>query len=139
MLRSGEAACTSGCCAGSANAVRQSVRLGRIGILAQEARQQGTELLLFPEGFCPATRAGCPRCARREPHAGRTARTGVNIGQGHRIPGEDTQRLGEIAAETLYIHRRSLPKRDRDFSGSTLYNSIVYLGLTAGCSASTGS
>ncbi|MBW7473150.1 carbon-nitrogen hydrolase family protein [Paenibacillus oenotherae] len=101
----------------------------RIASYAQEAGRLGVKLLVFPEVFL----SGYPRGLTLGTRVG--SRTSEGRSDWARywessidIPGEDTDRLGEIAKENgLYLIVGAV-ERDQEFSGSTLYNSIVYIG-----------
>ncbi|WP_419872548.1 carbon-nitrogen hydrolase family protein [Candidatus Pristimantibacillus sp. PTI5] len=94
-----------------------------------EARQQGAKLLVFPEvflsgyprGLTLGTRVGSRTSGGREDWS-RYWESSIDI------PGEDTDRLGEIANENDLYLVVGVVERDQEFSGSTLYNSIVYIG-----------
>ncbi|ANY70263.1 nitrilase [Paenibacillus sp. BIHB 4019] len=101
----------------------------QIAAYAGEASRQGVKLLVFPEVFISGyprgmtfgNRVGSRTAEGREDFR-RYAESAITI------PGEDTDRLGEIAAENgLYLIVGAL-ERDQEFSGATLYNSIVYVG-----------
>lgn len=96
---------------------------------AKEASRQGVKLLVFPEVFI----SGYPRGLSLGARVG--SRTPEGRGDWARywesaidIPGADTERLGEIAREYGLYLMIGVVERDQEFSGSTLYNSIVYVG-----------
>jgi len=103
--------------------------LAKVAEYAAQARDQGAKLLVFPEVFV----SGYPR--------GLTfgARVGSRTMEGREdfarywnsamaIPGEDASRLGEIAKEAGLYLVIGVVERDGEFSGATLYNSILYIG-----------
>lgn len=101
----------------------------QIAAYASEASRQGVKLLVFPEVFV----SGYPRGMTFGNRVGsRTAEGREDFRRYSEsaitIPGEDTELLGEIAAENgIYLIVGAL-ERDQEFSGATLYNSIVYVG-----------
>ncbi|MGO4547831.1 carbon-nitrogen hydrolase family protein [Paenibacillus sp. 2TAB23] len=101
----------------------------KIAAYVQEAKGNGAKLLLFPEvfiggyprGFSFGARVGSRTMEGREDWAkyGSSAIT---------IPGTDTDLLGEIAREAGVYLIIGVVERDQEYSQSTLYNSIVYIG-----------
>ncbi|WP_138753168.1 carbon-nitrogen hydrolase family protein [Paenibacillus sinopodophylli] len=100
----------------------------KIANFAQEAKTNGTKLILFPEVFI----GGYPRGLSFG------ARVGSRTMEGREewaqywscaisIPGADTDRLGEIAKEAGVYLIIGVVERDQEFSQSTMYNSIVYI------------
>ncbi|MFC0330503.1 carbon-nitrogen hydrolase family protein [Paenibacillus sepulcri] len=103
--------------------------LERIADYASQAQSQDARLLVFPEVFV----AGYPRGLSFG------ARVGSRTMEGRKdfarywesavdIPGKDTLRLGEIARETGLYLVIGVVERDGEFSGATLYNTILYIG-----------
>lgn len=101
----------------------------KIASFAKEAQAQGAQLLLYPEVFI----GGYPRGLSFG------ARVGSRTMEGRKdwakywrsaidIPGVDTEQLGEIAKEAGVYLIIGVVERDQEYSHSTLYNSIVYIG-----------
>ncbi|OMF27152.1 nitrilase [Paenibacillus sp. FSL H8-0548] len=101
----------------------------KVAASAKEAQAQGAKLLVFPEVFI----GGYPRGLSFG------ARVGSRTMEGRKdwarycdsaiaIPGTDTDLLAEIAKETGLYLIVGVVERDQEYSGSTLYNSIVYIG-----------
>lgn len=96
---------------------------------SNEARQQGVKLLVFPEVFI----SGYPRGLTLGTRVGSRTSEGREDWRRHwessiEILGEDTDRLCAIAKENDLYLVVGVVERAREFSGSTLYNSIVYVG-----------
>ncbi|MFC5648819.1 carbon-nitrogen hydrolase family protein [Paenibacillus solisilvae] len=94
-----------------------------------DARLQEANLLVFPEVFL----SGYPRGLTLGTRVGSRTSGGRKDWQRYwessiDIPGEDTNRLAKIAKENELYLVVGVVERDQEFSGSTLYNSIVYLG-----------
>jgi nitrilase len=101
----------------------------KIASYAKQAKAQGAKLLLFPEVFI----AGYPRGLSFG------ARVGSRTTEGREdfarywesaidVPGADTDLLGEIAKEAGVYLIIGVVERDQDYSHSTLYNSMIYIG-----------
>ncbi|WP_053377069.1 carbon-nitrogen hydrolase family protein [Paenibacillus sp. FJAT-27812] len=101
----------------------------QIASYARQAKAQGAKLLLFPEVFI----AGYPRGLSFG------ARVGSRTMEGREdfarywesaidVPGSDTDLLGEIAKEAGVYLIVGVVERDQDYSHSTLYNSMIYIG-----------
>lgn len=96
---------------------------------AAEAKERGVKLLVFPEAFVPGYPRGLSMGARvgSRTEEGREDWSRYFSGSID-IPGADTAAMGEIARENeLYIIVGAI-EREREFSRSTLYNSVVYMG-----------
>ncbi|GGD67010.1 carbon-nitrogen hydrolase family protein [Paenibacillus nasutitermitis] len=103
--------------------------LEKVADYAAQARNEGARLLVFPEVFV----SGYPRGLTFGARVGsRTVEGREDFARYWRsaivIPGEDTSRLGEIARETGLYLVIGVVERDGEFSGATLYNSIIYIG-----------
>jgi nitrilase len=103
--------------------------LQKIESWTKEAARQGAQLVVFPEAFIPGyprglylgTRVGSRNADGRQDWA-RYWENSIDI------PGEDTEILGQIASEAGVYLAVGAIERDNEFSGATLYNSIVYIG-----------
>ena len=95
--------------------------------LIREAAAGGARLVVFPEAFLPAY----PFWIWFIP-AGRTAVLrslyADLLDNAVAVPGEETVRLGEVARETGVYVAIGINERNVEASGTTLYNSILYLG-----------
>ncbi|NHN29030.1 carbon-nitrogen hydrolase family protein [Paenibacillus agricola] len=103
--------------------------LAQIASWTQKAAKQGANLIVFPEVFIP----GYPRGFTLGTKIGSRNQDGRKDWERYwensiDIPGEDTFILGEIAKEANAYLVIGVVERDREFSKSTLYNSIVYIG-----------
>ncbi|WP_338555381.1 carbon-nitrogen hydrolase family protein [Paenibacillus sp. KS-LC4] len=101
----------------------------QIAAYAGEASRQGVKLLVFPEVFVSGYPRGMTfgnrigsRTAEGREDFRRYSESAITI------PGEDTKLLGDIAAENGIYLIVGVLERDQEFSGATLYNSIVYVG-----------
>jgi nitrilase len=100
-----------------------------IASYAKQAQEQGVRMLVFPEVFISGyprglsfgTKVGSRNTAGRKDWL-RYWESAIDI------PGADTERLAEIAKETGLYLVIGVVERDQEFSGSTLYNAIVYMG-----------
>lgn len=103
--------------------------MGKIESMTRESAAQGANLVVFPEVFLP----GYPRGLSFG------ARVGSRTVQGRkdwerywessiRIPGSETEYLGELAKELGVYLTIGVVERDQDFSTGTLFNSMVYIG-----------
>ncbi len=111
----------------------KSSSFGKIAKLTREAAANGAKVVVFPETFVPGYPRGLSfgtRVGSRAPK-GRLdwARYWENAID---IPGEDTDTLCEIARENEVYLIIGVVERDQETSGSTLYNSILYLGPEGG-------
>ncbi|WP_372633654.1 carbon-nitrogen hydrolase family protein [Cohnella sp.] len=107
----------------------KSSAMDAIQSMTRKAAVKGAKLVVFPEVFLP----GYPR------GLGFGARVGSRTEEGRRlwqrywdssidVPGEETERLGELAKEFGVYLIVGAVERDREFSRGTLYNSILYFG-----------
>jgi nitrilase len=97
--------------------------------LVAEAAHQGGRLILFPEAFIPAYPRGL---AFGTVVGGRTAegrRTWEAYWRGAvEVPGPATEVIGEAARQANAYVAVGVIERDRDFSGGTLYCTLLYFG-----------
>ena len=95
--------------------------------LIREAAARGARLVVFPEAFLPSY----PFWIWFIP-AGKTAVLrslyADLLDNSVSVPGEETRRLGEVARETGVYVAIGVNERNVEASGTTLYNSILYLG-----------
>ncbi|GAA3409377.1 carbon-nitrogen hydrolase family protein [Paenibacillus hodogayensis] len=100
-----------------------------IGKWARQAAEEGARMAVFPEVFI----GGYPRGLYFGAPVGSRSAAGRQDWEKYwhsaiEIPGGDTEAIGRIAKQTgLYLVIGTV-ERDSEFSGSTLYNSIVYFG-----------
>ncbi|GGG02973.1 carbon-nitrogen hydrolase family protein [Paenibacillus abyssi] len=103
--------------------------LEKIVSWTRKAAAQGAQLVVFPEVFIPGYPRGLTlgtRIGSRQPEGRKDwERYWENAID---IPGEDTDMLGELAKEAGVYLIIGVVERDGEFSKSTLYNSILYLG-----------
>jgi nitrilase len=97
--------------------------------LIQEAANNGAQLILFPEAFIPAYPRGFSFGmvvgSRSEPGRDLWSRYWANAVD---VPGPSTERIGQAArAANVYV-AIGVIERDRDFSGGTLYCTLLYFG-----------
>ncbi|OBZ18539.1 nitrilase [Bacillus sp. FJAT-27264] len=103
--------------------------MDKIAVTAKEAAAQGAKLIVYPEVFIP----GYPRGLSFG------ARVGSRTVDGRKnwerywassidIPGPDTQVLCDLARELGVYLVIGAVERDQEFSRSTLYNSMIYIG-----------
>ncbi|MFF2908373.1 carbon-nitrogen hydrolase family protein [Paenibacillus sp. NPDC057934] len=103
--------------------------MDKIAVTAKEAAAQGAKLIVYPEVFIP----GYPRGLSFG------ARVGSRTVDGRKnwerywassidIPGPDTQVLCDLARELGVYLVIGAVERDHEFSRSTLYNSMIYIG-----------
>ncbi|MFF2014596.1 carbon-nitrogen hydrolase family protein [Paenibacillus sp. NPDC058177] len=103
--------------------------MDKIAVTAKEAAAQGAKLIIYPEVFIP----GYPRGLSFD------ARVGSRTVDGRKdwerywasaidIPGPDTQVLCDLARELGVYLVIGAVERDQEFSRSTLYNSMIYIG-----------
>ncbi|WP_409346254.1 carbon-nitrogen hydrolase family protein [Paenibacillus sp. MBLB4367] len=107
----------------------KSSALAIIAAYTKEAAAQGAQLVVFPEVFL----SGYPRGMTFGTRVGSRHYSGRKDWESYwksaiDIPGEDTELLGEMAKEAGVYLVIGAVERDRDFSRSTLYNSILYIG-----------
>jgi nitrilase len=97
--------------------------------LVAEASRQGARLILFPEAFIPAYPRGL---AFGTVVGGRTPegrRTWEAYWRGAvEVPGPATEAIGEAARQANAYAAVGVIERDRDFSGGTLYCTLLYFG-----------
>jgi nitrilase len=97
--------------------------------LVAEASRQGARLILFPEAFIPAYPRGL---AFGTVVGGRTPegrRTWEAYWRGAvEVPGPATEAIGEAARQAGAYVAVGVIERDRDFSGGTLYCTLLYVG-----------
>lgn len=97
--------------------------------LIQEAADQGAQLILFPEAFIPAYPRGFSFGmvvgSRSEPGRDLWERYWANAVD---VPGPATQAISEAARAAGVYVAMGVIERDRDFSGGTLYCTLLYFG-----------
>lgn len=96
---------------------------------SKEAAAQGANLIVFPEVFL----SGYPRGLYFGTRVGSREASGRQDWQRYwssaiEVPGEETDLLGELAEELGVYLIIGVVERDREYSGGTLYNSILYIG-----------
>jgi nitrilase len=95
--------------------------------LLRESAENGATLAVFPEAFVP----GYPLWVWYIP-PGRTQPLRTLFSELHRnsiaIPGPETRRLGEVAAECGVTVAIGVNERNAEASDSTLYNTLLYIG-----------
>jgi nitrilase len=95
--------------------------------LIRQAAEGGATLAAFPEAFLP----GYPLWVWLIP-SGRTHPLRALYSQLHRnsitIPGPETERLGQVAAEYGMTVAIGVNERNSEASDSTLYNTLLYIG-----------
>jgi len=103
--------------------------LGKIEMLSVRAADQGAKLIVFPEVFLP----GYPRGLSFGVRVGSRTADGradwerywnSSIG----VPGKETERIGKLAKKLNAYLVIGIVEKDQDFSGGTLYNSMIYIG-----------
>ena len=97
--------------------------------LIHEAALEGAELILFPEAFIPCY----PRGLSFGMVVGSRNPEGRRLWEHYwensiEIPGPATEALGEAAREVGVTVAIGVTERDSDFSGGTLYCTLLYLG-----------
>ena len=97
--------------------------------LTQEAAGLGAKLVLFPEAFIPAY----PRGLTFGAVVGSRSQTGRQTWQAYwanavDVPGPATEALGEAARQTNVYLVVGVIERDSQFSGGTLYCTMLYFG-----------
>ncbi|BBH21790.1 nitrilase [Paenibacillus baekrokdamisoli] len=103
--------------------------LDKIASWTKQASSEGAQLVVFPEVFV----SGYPRGLSMGTRVGSRTSEGRKDWERYwesaiDIPGEDTEYLGEIAREAGVYLIVGVVERDNQFSKSTLYNSILYIG-----------
>lgn len=97
--------------------------------LIQEAADQGAQLILFPEAFIPAYPRGFSFGmvvgSRSEPGRDLWERYWANAVD---VPGPATESIGQAARAAGVYVAMGVIERDRDFSGGTLYCTLLYFG-----------
>ena len=97
--------------------------------LIQEAAAQGSSLVLLPEAFVPAYPRGLSFgmvVGQRKPEGRQLwERYWANAVP---VPSHSTERLGEAAQEAGVYVAIGIVERDQQFSGGTLYCTLLYLG-----------
>ncbi len=97
--------------------------------LIQEAADHGAQLILFPEAFIPAYPRGFSFGmvvgSRSEPGRDLWERYWAN---GVDVPGPATEAIGQAARAANAYVAMGVIERDRDFSGGTLYCTLLYFG-----------
>ena len=97
--------------------------------LIQEAADQGAQLILFPEAFIPAYPRGFSFGmvvgSRSEPGRDLWERYWANAVD---VPGPATESIGQAARAAGAYVAMGVIERDRDFSGGTLYCTLLYFG-----------
>ncbi len=97
--------------------------------LIEKAASEGAELILFPEAFIPCY----PRGLSFGMVVGSRDREGRRLWERYwkhsvEIPGPATKALGEAAGKAGALVAIGVTERDSDFSGGTLYCTLLYLG-----------
>ncbi|MCD1261746.1 carbon-nitrogen hydrolase family protein [Paenibacillus athensensis] len=103
--------------------------LARIAELTQAAALQGAQLVVFPEAFVP----GYPRGLSFGTRVGSRSGEGRSDWQRYAdsaitVPGPEIAQMAEIAREAQAYLVVGVVEREGEFGGTTLYNSLVYLG-----------
>jgi nitrilase len=99
----------------------------KVFAMTLEAERQGAELVLFPEAYVggyPWGLAFGTSVGGRSPAGRRTFERYWRAGM--EIPGPDTERLGQAAAEAGVYLAVGVIERDSTFSGGTLYCTLLY-------------
>jgi nitrilase len=95
--------------------------------LIEEAASGGASLAVFPEAFLPAYPLWVWFIPAKDTHPLRELYSEL-----HRnsitIPGPATKRLGQVAADCGIAVAIGINERNTEGSGSTLYNTLLYLG-----------
>ncbi len=97
--------------------------------LIRRASTQGAKLILFPEAFIPAYPRGLSFgmvVGSRTPEGRRTWER--YWGNSVDVPGPVCDAIGEVAQETQTYVMVGVMERDGDFSGGTLYCTLLYFG-----------
>ncbi|MDX1435596.1 MAG: carbon-nitrogen hydrolase family protein [Anaerolineales bacterium] len=97
--------------------------------LTREAAADGAKLILFPEAFIP----GYPRGLTFGTVLGSRSELGRTLWEIYwassmDVPGPDTELLGEAAREAQAYLAVGVIERDSEFSGATLYCTLLYFG-----------
>ena len=97
--------------------------------LIREAASQGAKLILLPEAFVPAY----PRGLSFGMVVGSRTPEGRQLWQRYwenavEVPSPATNALGDVVRETGVYLGIGIIERDRDFSGGTLYCTLLYFG-----------
>lgn len=97
--------------------------------LIKQAAEKGAQIIVFPEAFIPAY----PRGLSFGTIIG--SRTEDGRKDWYRywensipVPGEDTEQLGKVAREAGVYLIMGVIERDSEFSGGTLYCSVIFIG-----------
>lgn len=97
--------------------------------LIKQAGERGAKIVVFPEAFIPAY----PRGLSFGTVIG--SRTDIGRKDWYRywensipVPGEETEHLGEAAREAGIYLVMGVIERDSEFSGGTLYCSVIFIG-----------
>ncbi|MNO15948.1 Nitrilase [compost metagenome] len=103
--------------------------LDKILSITREAAEQGAKLIVFPEVFLP----GYPRGLSFGARVGSRTTEGRKDWQRYwessiKIPGTETDMIGELAKELEVYVIIGVVERDNEFSTGTLYNSMIYIG-----------
>lgn len=95
--------------------------------LIREAAAGGATLVVFPEAFLPGYPLWVWWIPPGQTHALRALYSRLHESS-LTIPGPETRRLGEVAAECGVTVAIGVTERSSEGSDSTLYNTLVYLG-----------
>ena len=103
--------------------------LEKVRRLAADAAGQGAELILFPEAFIPAYPRGLSFGMVVGSRSGEGRATWLRYWQESvPVPGPAVDALGQIAAENGIFLAIGVIERDAEYSGGTLYCTLLYFG-----------
>jgi len=103
--------------------------LEKVARLTADAGREGARIVLFPEAYVGGYPWGLSfgtAVGGRSPEGRRTWER-YHAGAVE-VPGPETERLGEIARESGVHLALGVVERDREFSGGTLFCTLLYLG-----------
>ncbi|MBT8398299.1 MAG: carbon-nitrogen hydrolase family protein [Gemmatimonadetes bacterium] len=95
--------------------------------LIREVGEKGAELVLFPEAFLPGYPVWVWFIPPVHTHPLREFYSELH-GNSVSIPGEETDRMGKVAAEYGITVAMGVNERNSEASGSSLYNTLLYIG-----------
>jgi nitrilase len=95
--------------------------------LIRQAGEGGARLVVFPEAFLPAYPVWAWFIPAGHTHALRELYTELH-GNSISVPGPETERLGQVAAEYGMTVAMGVNERNSEGSGTTLFNTLLYLG-----------
>ncbi|MHA1211354.1 MAG: carbon-nitrogen hydrolase family protein [Candidatus Heimdallarchaeota archaeon] len=107
--------------------MEKEASIKKVATVTQEAAKEGAKLVLFPEAFIPAY----PRGLTFGSKVGSRSDAGKKdfaryLENSIQVPSQDSIALGEIAKKNKVYLILGIIERDKTYSGSTLYCTILY-------------